>query len=76
MLIEFNNLRVLSISLDEPASIFVANYSNNSQKIVTNVTILCQTSAINTKEFFIFKKKPLNLKFKTSTFFVEIVKLC
>ena len=74
ILAELNYLLVSPIFLDKQIPISADNYSDYSWKIATYLTTLRQPPEMNAKEFNSFKKKPSNLRFKTISFFVEIVK--
>ena len=69
ILVELNSLRVSPIFLDEPAPILVNNYSDNSQKIATYLTILRQPPEMDTKEFNTFKKKAVKFKVQDNHLF-------
>ncbi len=71
ILAELNSLRVSPISLDELVPILVNNYSGNSRKIATYLTILHQRPEMDTKEFNAFKKKTIKFKVQDNHLFCQ-----
>ena len=75
ILAELKSLRVSPICLDDPTPILANKYLDNSQKNATYPILLRRPSEMDTKEFNMFKKKPLNSKYKTTIFSIKTTKI-